>query len=112
MKNIQFFILLFLLLSTSCAKDIVDLTCTIEGTVKDEDTGIPLKNCEIQIVPSNKSVTTASDGFYSFVSLEPGEYTLTYNRSGYISDSRTVRINAGETSKIEMLLKAKASFSL
>lgn len=112
MRNIKFFILLFILVLTSCAKDIVDLTCTIEGIVKDKDTGIPLINCEILITPSNNSITTASDGVYSFKGLEPGEYTLTYNKSGYISDSRTVSINAGETSKIEMLLKAKASFSL
>lgn len=112
MRNIKFFILLFILVLTSCAKDIVDLTCTIEGIVKDKDTGIPLINCEILITPSNNSVTTASDGVYSFKGLEPGEYTLTYNKSGYISDSRTVSINSGETSKIEMLLKAKASFSL
>ena len=112
MRSIKFFILLFLLVLSSCAKDIVDLTCSIEGVVKDKDTGIPLTNCEIQITPSNNSVTTSSNGVYSFNELEPGEYTLTYIRSGYITDSRTVSVNAGETSKIKMLLKAKASFSL
>ncbi len=112
MRSIKFFILLFLLVLSSCAKDIVDLTCSIEGVVKDKDTGVPLTNCEIQITPSNNSVTTANNGVYSFKELEPGEYTLTYSRSGYITDSRTVSVNAGETSKIEMLLKAKASFSL
>lgn len=112
MRSIKFFILLFLLVLSSCAKDIVDLTCSIEGVVKDKDTGVPLTNCEIQITPSNNSVTTANNGVYSFKELEPGEYTLTYSRSGYITDSRTVSVNAGETPKIEMLLKAKASFSL
>lgn len=112
MKNIKFIILLLLFGLSSCAKDIIDLTCSIEGTVKDKDTGMPLSNCEIQIAPLNNSVTTASDGVYSFNTLEPGEYTITYNRSGYISDSRTVNVNAGEITKVEMLLKAKASFAL
>lgn len=112
MKNIKFVLLLLLFGLSSCAKDIIDLTCSIEGTVKDKDTGMPLANCEIQIAPLNNSVTTASDGTYSFNTLEPGEYTITYNRSGYISDSRTVNVNAGEITKVEMLLKAKASFAL
>lgn len=114
MKKINIFILLFIFIIgfISCTKDIIDFTCTIEGIVKDEDTGTPLSNCEIQLSPTNQSITTANDGRYSFSNLEQGEYTLTYNRNGYISDSRTVKVNSGETSKIEILLKAKASFSL
>lgn len=112
MKSINFVILLFLLGLVSCAKDIVDLTCTIEGVVKDKDSGVPLTNCEIQITPTNNSVTTSSDGLYSFKALEPGEYTITYNRRGYISDTRTVSVNAGDRTKVEILLKAKASFSV
>lgn len=112
MKYIKFIFFLFLLGLSSCAKDIVDLTCTIEGVVKDEDSGLSLANCEVQIMPSNYSITTASDGFYTFTGLEAGTYTVTYNRSGYISDSRTVILKAGETTRIEMMLKAKSSFSL
>lgn len=113
MKYFKIFIaILALAVISSCAKDVVDLTCTIEGVVKDQTTGLPLSNCEVILTPTNRTITTASDGAYSFTGLEQGEYTLTYNRSGYISDTRTVSVKSGEVFPVEMLLKAKASFSL
>ena len=113
MKYFKIFIaILALVVISSCAKDVVDLTCTIEGVVKDQTTGLPLSNCEVILTPTNRTITTAGDGAYSFTGLEQGEYTLTYNRSGYISDTRTISVKSGEVFPVEMLLKAKASFSL
>lgn len=113
MKYFKIFIaILALVVISSCAKDVVDLTCTIEGVVKDQTTGLPLSNCEVILTPTNRTITTAGDGAYSFTGLEQGEYTLTFNRSGYISDTRTASVKSGEVFPVEMLLKAKASFSL
>lgn len=113
MKHLKIFITIIVLLGlSSCAKDIIDLTCDITGVVKDKDSGMPLSNCEVLLTPDNHSITTGSDGLYHFSSLDQGTYTMTFNRSGYISDTRSVDIKAGETATVEMLLQAKASFSL
>lgn len=113
MKYLKIFVTIIVLIGiSSCAKDIIDLTCTIEGTVKDQTTGLPLSNCEILLTPTNKTITTSADGVYSFTALDPGEYSLTFNRSGYISNTRSVSIKSGETSSVDMLLEAKSSFAL
>lgn len=113
MKYLKIFVTILALFGiSSCARDIIDLTCTIEGIVKDQTTGAPLSNCEILLTPTNKTITTSSDGVYRFTALDLGEYTLTFNRLGYISSTRSVSIKSGETSTVDMLLEAKSSFSL
>lgn len=113
MKLLKIFVTILTLIGiSSCAKDIIDLTCTIDGIVKDKTTGVPLSNCEILLTPTNRTITTSRDGIYSFTALDPGEYTLTFNRSGYISDTRSINIKSGETASLDMLLEAKSSFSL
>lgn len=113
MKYLKIFVTILALFGiSSCARDIIDLTGTIEGIVKDKTTGAPLSNCEILLTPTNKAITTSSDGVYRFTALDQGEYTLTFNRSGYISNTRSVSVKSGETSTVDMLLEAKSSFSL
>ena len=108
MKYLKFFVTILALFGiSSCARDIIDLTCTIEGIVKDQTTGAPLSNCEILLTPTNKTITTSRDGIYSFTDLDPGEYSLTFNKSGYITDARNVTAKTGQTTKLEMLLQAK-----
>lgn len=108
MKYLKFFVTILALFGiSSCARDIIDLTCTIEGIVKDQTTGAPLSNCEILLTPTNKTITTSRDGIYSFTDLDPGEYSLTFNKSGYITDARNVTTKTGQTTKLEMLLQAK-----
>lgn len=108
MKYLKIFVIILALTGvSSCAKDIIDLTCDIQGVVKDRETGFSLSNCEILLTPSNKTVVTHSDGLYLFSDLDPGEYSLTFNKNGYITDTRNVITKTGQTTKLEMLLQAK-----
>jgi hypothetical protein len=75
------------------------VTTHIDGTVRfrpdePEDSRLggpgrtPLKNVEVTISSNGKSfrATTMSDGGYSFVNLDPGEYTVDADLSGYRLD--------------------------
>lgn len=103
---------LICLMAISCAKDIVDLTGSIQGFVKDASSGQMIENCQVSLTPSGKSVITSSSGSFEFKDLEPGDYTLTFNRSGYNVDSKQVTVIAGDVVKADMSLKAKSPFAL
>jgi len=101
------------ILAISCAKDIVDLTGSVNGTVKDYNNGQLISNCLISISPGGASYTTDSSGQFEFKDLEPGEYSLTFKRSGYEDSSHNVTITAGKESSIQVLMKElTASLSL
>lgn len=90
---------------SSCAKDIVDLTGSITGTVKDYDNGQLISNCQVSMSPGGKSLTTGSDGQFEFESVEPGSYTLSFKKSGYEDASSNVSVVAGKTQNVQLTLK-------
>jgi hypothetical protein len=110
LKAICLFSLLCLI--SSCAKDIVDLNGSISGIVKDYNDAHLIANCQVALSPSGKSETTADDGSFSFSSLDPGEYTITFRKSGYEDNIATVSVVSGNASSLAILLKSKSPFAL
>lgn len=100
-----------LFLVMSCAKDIVDLNGTIQGVVKDYNTGALLSNCQIALSPSGKTAVTNSNGIFEFGELEQGTYTLSFSRAGYEETTQTVKVVSGETVTVNITLKAKSAFA-
>lgn len=89
----------------SCAKDIVDLTGDIQGVVKDASSGQMIENCQVSLTPSGKSVITSSSGSFEFKDLEPGDYTLTFSKAGYIDGSKRVTVITGEVVNADISLE-------
>ena len=87
-------------------------TGSVTGTVKDSDNGQLLSNCNITITPGGLSKITSSQGFYEFSELDPGKYLISFTKSGYESSSTYVTVSPGKESSLDVLLKAKSSFSL
>ena len=88
-----FVFLAFLLLFNSCARNIVDLTGSIIGTVKDYESGELISNCQISLNPGGKSLSTSSDGQFEFENLEYGTYDLTFKKSGYEDATKVVSVS-------------------
>ncbi len=107
-----FLITLCCFLTVSCAKDIVDVNGSIEGIVKDQESGALIANCQVSLSPVGKSVLTSDDGLFSFGGLEPGAYTLTFKKAGYDDASRTTTVTSGQTNQLSITMKAKSSFTL
>lgn len=97
---------------SSCAKDIVDLTGNIQGTVKDYNYGHLIPNCQVTLTPSGKSMITSSAGMFEFNDLEPGDYTLSFNKAGFTDETTRVTVVSGQISEVSVMLKAKAAFAL
>lgn len=107
----RFSLLLCILIGvlTSCAKDIVDLTGDITGSVKDFKTGELLSNCGVSISPGGKSTSTDQYGVFSFNDLEARDYTLSFSKSGYDDETKDVTVVAGQVSSTSVMLKESST---
>lgn len=84
----------------------------ITGTIKDYENGQLISNCNISLSPGGTSKTSSSSGAYEFTDLAPGEYSLTFSKAGYYDANKSVKVVAGQTSTVDVLLNAKSSFVL
>lgn len=99
-----FVFLLCALAASSCAHDIIDLTGDIQGVVKDYS-GALVENCRVTLSPGGMSDMTDADGIYSFESLQPGTYTLSFSKSGYVDITQDVTLVAGEIKSVDVALQ-------
>lgn len=70
----------------------------INGFVKDKDSGEPIENVEVLLMPVDKIVTTKSDGYFEFKDLEVGYYSLAASKTGYKDyiDENTISVKSLE----------------
>lgn len=105
----------FLLLScviVSCAKDIVDLTGSINGVVKDYNTAEVISNCQVTLGSTGENSITGTDGFFHFNNVDPGTYSLIFKKAGYVDFTKSITVIAGTPVDASVLLTAKSSFEL
>lgn len=80
----------------------------IEGTVKD-NTGAVVPGATVEATsPSligTRSATTDANGQYRFVSLPPGEYTVTATLSGFTASKARVQVGVGQTPRLDFALQ-------
>jgi hypothetical protein len=86
-------------------------TGRIQGTVSDSS-GAALADAAIEArnpaTALQRTVTTNGQGFYTFVSLPPGTYTVTARRIGHAPEGRSVRLQVGQTLALDFRLAAVA----
>ena len=87
-------------------------TGSISGVIKDFASGQLISNCNVSLTPGGSSKTSSSSGTYEFMELAPGEYTLVFSKAGYDDANTSVAVSAGKNSVVDIMLKAKSSFSL
>lgn len=93
------------LLFTGCEQRIIDTSIAIFGTVVDADTSAPLQGALLTLMPSSKNRYTGSLGTYEFEDLEPRQYTITVQMSGYRTDRKTVNLVSGEREEVTFALR-------
>ncbi|MEN9343960.1 MAG: hypothetical protein RLZZ453_747, partial [Chlamydiota bacterium] len=101
--RIFFFILVGLFFTASLAAD-----QGISGIVTSQTTGNPISGATVQLIQGNQHViattTTASDGSYSIVGINPGQYTVNASASGFQNRSIGAKVNNGQTTLVNLAL--------
>ena len=111
MKTQLYYILiasLFILFATtSCNKKNPETNsyCTITGFVYEEGTDNRISNADVTLSPTGKPGKTNSDGYFEFTNLDNDQYTITVQKSGYITNRKTVSTEAGQTINISIPLE-------
>ncbi len=85
-------------------------TGAIYGTVTDFDTGEPVKNANVTLIPSGETTLTGSDGTYMFQDLKKGDYSLSLSKAGYkdLVDDYLIQLAAGKSVRRDVQMKIKS----
>src|SRR5882757_9052252 len=84
-------------------------TSTVTGTVSDK-TGATIPNAKVELedvdTKAKTSVTTGSDGSYTFPSVRPGNYSITVSGKGFRQSVVTgVRVEVGKSALVNVSLE-------
>jgi len=106
MKRISILLtcILLLALCNSCEKKEYNMYSTLYGIVNDHETGELIGGATVVLSPGGKTSTTGSDGRYEFIDLEPQQYTVTVQKSGYTTNRKTVVAVSGENTEANIPL--------
>ena len=101
----KFYLFIASLFIIGCSSDEVDTFGGISGTVADEITREPLAGVKVALTPIGSSQVTGTDGNFLFDNLDPQEYTLTFTKDGYVSQSQKVSVKAGLASSVQVSME-------
>lgn len=91
---------------TGCDDNVsYDFFSTIHGAVYDAGTGAPLSNASVTLMPSSRTLQTGKDGTFVFEELDPGQYTISAQKEGYLADRKSVTAISSETVQTDILLR-------
>jgi outer membrane receptor protein involved in Fe transport len=97
---------------------IAQTTGTIEGAITDQSgAGLPGVTVELSgagVGSAGKTTVTGSDGKYRFLSLRPGEYTVTGTLSGFgrVQKKATVTLDSTTVANMSMQMSASAEVTV
>ncbi len=95
-KIFQFAITLLIgCILAGCSEDETPGFGSIYGIVTDAKSSQPVYGATVVLSPGNQSTTTGVDGHYEFVDLEPGQYKIQVQASGYQVNSTQIQVHAG-----------------
>src|SRR3989339_1123342 len=99
-----------LLIYTACKKkEDVPLVGNIEGIVTNSQTSQPIQGAVVNLSPLNSSTGTGADGKYNYKDLDPKEYTIQVQKDGFVTNTKTVTVIAGQTIRGDITLSPIAT---
>jgi len=107
MKRIFVFICALLLtgILAGCGSTTYDIFCSISGTISDYESGEPIPNASITMLPGPMTQLSGQDGTFTFSDLDEGQYTFSVQKNGYQPNRKTVSAISGETVEITIQLQ-------
>ena len=77
----------------------------ISGTVVDLETGEPIAGAVVTLSPNGMNIYTGDDGRFEFLDLDARQYTVTAQKTGYITNRKTVMVAAGSVVDINLTMQ-------
>ena len=71
---------------------------------EDHETGEPIATVSVVLSPGGKTKTTGTDGRYEFLDLDPQQYTITVQKTGYQTNRKTVTAVVGKKTEANIPL--------
>lgn len=105
MKKYLFISLLVMPLLLSCSKEEYESFGDLYGTVTDSKTGDLLPNVTVILSPGGITKVTGTDGLFEFKDLEPQQYTITVQKTGYDTNRKNVTVVVGERIEANITMK-------
>src|SRR6056297_3915649 len=78
----------------------------LAGTIRANDTQGPLPGANVAVVGTDYGTSTSADGTFRISGLETGQYNVRVSFVGYQSQTRSVTIRSGETTTLQVTLRA------
>lgn len=94
-------------LATSCDPVTYDIFWTLSGTVIDLDSGDPVQNATVTLSPTGYNTYTGDDGHFEFIDLDANQYTVTVQKTGYVTNRKSVTAVPGGIVNINLTLQKK-----
>ena len=85
-------------------------TATLSGRVSHEGGGLPgvSVTAKSPALQGARTTVTSSSGDYVFVTMPPGDYTVTFTLSGFQSLTKTVKLSATQVSQLDAVMSITA----
>lgn len=100
--------LLFLAAVILLLPSVAGAQTVVRGTVYDRQTSEPLTGAHV-IFGRGSGTSTDEKGFYSYT-VSPGTYSVDFKYIGYRSHTETLKINAGETLELNVMMEPESQF--
>ncbi len=93
----QISILFILIFITSCSEDTVGFTGTgkITGRVVEAENFNPIENAKIVLTPTNNTVFTDVDGYFTFEEIEAGDYSVSATKEDFLTNFEPATVSVG-----------------
>lgn len=91
-----FFLMALLVLSYSCSSDEENLLGSVRGRIFSTLNDEPLQGANVTLSPGGYSTVVGSDGFFEFLELDPGQYSLQAQKADYRTNYKQITVVAGQ----------------
>ena len=93
-----------MLINSCCPGKEYNLYAALHGIIYDPTTDDPITNASVVLSPGGKTQTTGTDGHYEFIDLDPQQYTITVQKTGYQTNRKTVTAVISESTEANISL--------
>jgi TonB-dependent starch-binding outer membrane protein SusC len=76
---------------------------TVEGTVSDQNSGMPLPGATVILADTDYGTATDPDGYFEFTNVPEGTYTLRVTYVGYVQLTRSINVNQDLDLNLDLL---------